>query len=187
MRIFLTGGTGFIGSHLVKRLCEEGHEVHCLVRESSEISLLQKLKCKIIKGDVTNKKSIIVGMKKCDWVVHLANIYSFWEPEKKLYRDVNVNGTKNLMEGALEAGVKKVIHISTVAVYGTPIDEVFNEKSKPGNKRYSEYARTKYEGDLIAFNLCKKKGLPLIVLYPGVVLGRDDVKVSGQYIKSIIN
>ena len=90
------------------------------------------------------------------------------------------------MECALEIGVKKVVHISTAGVYGKPDEQPFNEESTPGPLRFSEYFRTKYEGDRIAWDLYKKKGLPLVVIYPVCVLGAGDTKASGRYIKYLI-
>jgi dihydroflavonol-4-reductase len=117
----------------------------------------------------------------------LANIYSFWEPNKQVYTDVNVEGTRNVMEAALETGVSKVVHVSTVVTYGKPADCPFTEESPVGPVRFSEYARTKYEGDLIAWELYEKKGLPLVMIYPSGVLGPGDLKASGQYIQRLIH
>ena len=98
---------------------------------------------------------------------------------------MNVEGTRNVMESALEAGVSKVVHVSTAGVYGKPSDSPFTEGSEVGPRRFSEYTRTKYEGDLIAWGLFEKKGLPLVVLYPGAVLGPGDTKPTGRYIEDM--
>ena len=116
MRVFVTGGTGFVGKSTVRRLVEDGHEVHCLVRRSSHTRELEELGCQLAYGDVTDEASVLDGMRGCDWLVHLANIYSFWEPDKSVYRRVNVDGTRNVMEAALEEGVSKVVHVSTLVV-----------------------------------------------------------------------
>lgn len=125
-------------------------------------------------------------MKNCDWVINLANIYSFWERNRRNYTDVNVTGTRNVMEAALEAAVPKVVHISTLAVYGQPSDSPFTEESPVGPVRSTEYARTKYAGELAAWELFHKKGLPLVVIYPAAVLGPGDTKSTGQYIRALI-
>jgi dihydroflavonol-4-reductase len=91
------------------------------------------------------------------------------------------------MECALEAGVSKVVHVSTVAIYGKPSERPFNETSVAGPVRFSEYAQTKYEGDLIAWSLHEDKGLPLVMVYPGGVLGPGDPKATGQYIQNLID
>lgn len=187
MKTFITGATGFIGTHLVKRLAQTEHELYCLVRKTSKVQHLGELGATLITGDVTNRDSMLEGMKGCDWVINLANIYSFWEPNKQIYTDVSVEGTRNVMECALETGVSKVVHISTVVIYGKPADSPFTEASPVGPVRFSEYARTKYQGELIAWELYEKKGLPLVMIFPGGVLGPGDPKASGQYIKDLIN
>ncbi len=126
-------------------------------------------------------------MKGCDWVINLANIYSFWESNNKIYNDVNVEGNRNIMECALEIGISKVVHVSTGGIYGKPTDCPFIEESPVGPVRFSEYFQTKYEGDLIAWELFDKKGLPLVVVYPCAVLGPGDTKATGKYIKDLIN
>lgn len=187
MKVFITGATGFIGTHLVKRLAQTEHKLYCLVRETSNVHGLEELNTTLISGDVTHKDSVLEGMQGCNWVVHLANLYSFWEPDKQVYTDVNVEGTRNVLEGALETGISKVVHVSSVVTYGKPADRVFTEESPVGPVQFSEYARTKYEGDLIAWELYEKKGLPLIVIFPGCVLGPGDTKPSGQYIHRLIH
>lgn len=187
MKIFITGGTGFIGSNLLKRLLQSSHELYCLIRKPSRISEnLQKHGVKICLGDIADKESILKGTNGCDWVFHLAGLYSFWEPAKSIFKNINVNGTRNVMECALETKVSKVVHVSTVGIYGKPADCPFTEESKVGSTRFSEYFRTKYEGDLIVWDLNKTKGLPVVVVYPCSVLGAGDPKASGQYIMNLL-
>lgn len=186
MKIFITGATGFIGTYLVRRLAQTAHELCCLVRETSDVRELEDLGLSLVTGDVTDKDSVRAGMEGNDWVLHLANVYSFWEPDKQVYTDVNVKGTRNVMECALELGVAKVVHVSSIVVFGKPDQLPFNEDTPVGPERFSEYARTKYEGDLIAWDLYEKQGLPLVVIYPAGVLGPGDVKASGAYFRRLI-
>lgn len=188
MKIFITGATGFIGSHLVQRLLQSKHELNCLVRKNNlAANELKKLGVNIHFGDVTNKPSILPGMKGCDSVINIAGLYSFWEPDEKNYSAVNIDGTRNVMECAVEANIKKVVHISTAGVYGKPEDDPFNEKSSFGMVQISEYFRTKYEGERIAWDLFRTKALPLVVIYPVCVVGPGDTKASGRYIHDLIN
>lgn len=186
MKTFITGATGFIGTHVVRRLAQTEHQLRCLVRKTSNIRELEELGAILITGDVTNKNSLLEGMKGCDWVFNLANVYSFWEPNKQIYADVNVIGTRNVMECALETGVSKVVHVSTAAIYGKPSDCPFTEEIPVGPVRFSEYARTKYAGELIAWEFYEKKELPLVMIYPVAVLGPGDPKASSQYIMNLI-
>ncbi len=187
MNIFITGATGFIGIHLVKRLTQTGHELFCLARKTSDVRKLEEQGITLINGDVTDKDSLLEGMRGCQWVINLANLYSFWKPKKQIFSDVNIKGTLNVMECALETGVSKVVHVSTAGIYGKPADSPFTEESPVGPARFSEYFRTKYEGDLIAWELYEKRGLPLVMIYPTAVLGAGDPKATGQYIQNLIH
>jgi len=104
-------------------------------------------------------------------------------PDKQVYKAVNIEGVRNVMESALETGIKKVVHVSTVAVYGNATWPI-TEESQFGSYRPSRYAQTKYEGDLIALRMYEEKGLPLVVIYPSAVIGANDPKAAGRYIKN---
>jgi dihydroflavonol-4-reductase len=134
---------------------------------------------------VTDKQSLLAGMKGCEAVINLANVYTLWEPDTRIYTEVNVNGTRKVMEAALETGMAKVVHVSTCVTYGRPADVPFSEESPVGPERFSEYAETKYQGDLIAWELHRTKDLPLVMIYPAAVLGTGDFKASGQYIQGL--
>jgi len=185
MRLLLTGGTGFIGGHLVDLLADTDHEVVCLARRGSDTSRIERCGFPIRFGDVTDRRSVAEAMAGCDSVVNLANVYSMWERDKRVFQRVNVEGTRNVLGCALEAGAAKAVHVSTAAVYGVPKDRPFKEDSEPGPKRFSEYARTKYEAELVAWELFEKGGLPLVVISPGAVLGPGDTKPTGAYMRDL--
>ncbi|MFU8771749.1 MAG: NAD-dependent epimerase/dehydratase family protein [Anaerolineales bacterium] len=184
MNIFITGGTGFIGGYLVNLLSKTEHQLVCLARISSDISTLQDLGVKVVIGDILDKASLIKGMQGSDWVVNLASNFVFWVPNKTVYRDVNVQGTQNIMESALEVGISKIVHVSTQAVYGNAPWPI-TEDSDLGAYCPSEYAQTKREGDQIAWRMFHEKGLPLVMIYPGSVIGANDPKAPGRYLKNI--
>jgi dihydroflavonol-4-reductase len=125
-------------------------------------------------------------MDGCEVVIHLANIYDFWRLPKSEFRAVNVEGTRNVMEAALDAGVRKVVHVSTLCVYGNATDDPLTEQSVLGASCPSEYARTKLEGERLAWELHRTRGLPLVVVYPGAVTGAGDNKPSGRYIEALV-
>jgi len=186
MNIFITGATGFLGKELIKRLSKTEHGLRCLVRKTSDVAHLEASGAELIIGDVADKDSIRQGIAGCQWVIHLANIYSFWEPDKEIFARVNIEGTRNVMECAIEAGVAKVIHVSSCATYGCPKESPFTEESEPGAP-LSEYARTKRIGDEIVEKLRKERGLPAIIMLPGPILGAGDPKATGQYVSNLIN
>ncbi len=187
MKIFITGGTGFIGRYTTELLSKSGHQLKLLIRKTGNTSVLGKTKFTKVEGDLSDRKSLLEGMKDCDSVINIAAHYTFWEPDKSVYSEVNIEGTRNVMECALESGIKKIVHISTAGIYGKPMDDPFTEESQIGPIHYSEYFRTKYEAEKIVWDLFKKKGLPVIVIYPVCVLGAGDTKASGRYINDLIN
>jgi len=182
MKVFITGGTGFIGRHLVRRMAQTEHTIYCLARASSNIGELKKTGAHIIMGDVNDRALLAAGMHGCDWVFHLAGAYSWWSSDKTVYRKVNVDGTRNVMECALENNVSKVVHVSSIVVYGKPDASPLREETAPAQVRSSLYAQTKYEGEQMAWQLFREKKLPLVVVYPCAVLGGGDRKLSGETI-----
>jgi dihydroflavonol-4-reductase len=186
MKVFLTGATGFIGGQLVPRLLRDGHELRCLVRRAEAGRRLEALGAATVTGDVTDRGSIERALPGCDGVIHLANVYSFWERDRRIYARVNVEGTRHVMECALAAAVPRVVHISSCVGYGRPEDVPFTEASAPGPVRFSEYAETKYAGDRIAWELHERRGLPLVTILPGAVVGPGDTKTTGDYIRSLV-
>lgn len=185
MRVFVTGGTGFIGKHLVRRLTATGHEVVCLVRSTSDIRVLREAGVQIVYGDVRDYDAVVNGMAGCDRVVHLANLYEMWLPDWSEMEQVNVDGTRCVMQAAMQTGVQRVVYLSTVAVFGKPAEWPFCETSPRGLEVFSNYARSKRAAELVCREF-QAKGLPVVMLYPGIVLGAGDDKPSGQYIRDII-
>jgi nucleoside-diphosphate-sugar epimerase len=187
MKIFITGATGFIGKQVLEILKASKHESVCLVRKTNpSIEKLKSDGIAVFEGDVRDKSSIMMGMQGCDWVINLANVYAFWVPDKSVFEATNVEGTRNVMECAIETGVSKVIHVSSVVSFGKPSDLPITENSKPGPERFSLYAKTKYKGDQIALDLHHKRNLPLIMIYPVAVIGPGDPKASGEYVSSLV-
>lgn len=186
MNIFITGATGFVGSHLIKRLSQTDHQLTCLVRAKNDTRMLQGKKMEIAYGDVRDKDSIIRGMRGCQCLINLANVYSFWEPDPQIYFDVNVEGTRNVMECALDTDVPRVVHLSTYGAYG--VQEVcgFTEANEPNSNQTCKYSESKYLADQLVWELYRSQGLPVTVLYPANILGPGDDKATGRYIRNIV-
>lgn len=185
MRIFVTGATGFIGSRLAERLREAGHDLVCLVREGSDVGSLRRIDATLVQGDVTDRASLDAGMEGCDWMANLANLFEFWVPNREAFHEVNVEGTRNVMEAALDAGVAKVVHVSSAVVFGDAPWPV-SEGTEPGRRVFSRYAWSKREGDRVAWDLLRERGLPLVVVYPGAVIGPDDPKAAGRFLIRVL-
>lgn len=182
MRVFVTGGTGFIGRRLTQLLVEHGHDVRCLVRRASTPAFPVTPGVSAMAGDVHNHAALCRGMHGCDALVHLAGVYSMWERDKSVFRRVNVAGTRTVMTAALDSGVAKVIHVSTHLVFGHP-GHVLTEQTPLAGSHPSEYARTKAAGERVVRELQRRHGLPVIIVYPTGVLGGGDPKPQGHYLR----
>ncbi|UCG82178.1 MAG: NAD-dependent epimerase/dehydratase family protein [Dehalococcoidia bacterium] len=185
MKVFITGATGFIGTHVVRRLAETQHAVCCFVREKSDVREIEKIGATLVTGDLTDEDSLIVGMRGCDWLVNLAACTSYRQQDKQVHVDVNVGGTLNVLQAALQTGITKVVHISPATVYGAQHSQPFTEEAPLGSVPRGGHTTTKCTADMIAWHLYEKKGLPLVSVYPGYVIGPDDSKPSTFYRKSI--
>lgn len=166
-RVYVTGGTGFIGRVVVRRLLEQGAEVTCLVRPATEAGELERMGAKVVRGDVTEPATL--HLDGHDVLVHAAAWVGFGLPASKLplFRRTNVGGTENVLHAAERAKVAKVVHVSSVAALGETGGEPATEDTPRGDAYRSEYERTKTE----AHHLALKAALPIAVPMPGVVMG----------------
>jgi nucleoside-diphosphate-sugar epimerase len=177
MKVFVTGGTGFIGGEVVRQLRERGDEVTCLVRSPEKASRLADLGCEPARGDLSDDVAIRRGMEGRDAVIHAAAIYEVGIPASKrpaMY-DANVKGTERVLRAALEAKVPKVVHVSTVGVFGNTNRKVVDESYEhPGKEFTSYYEETKLESHRIAKRMTAEDGLPCVIVQPGGVYGPGD-------------
>src|SRR3989304_134100 len=116
--ILVTGGTGFIGSNLTQKLLAEGYNVTIFRRETSNLFGINGIDVEHQIGDVRDKESIRKAMEGCDTVFHTAATVSFWRKKRDLIYEVNVIGTRNVAEAALEVGVERLVYTSSVAAFG---------------------------------------------------------------------
>ena len=177
MKVFVTGGTGFIGGEVVRQLRARGDAVACLVRSPEKAGGLTGLGCEIVAGDLSDAGAIRAGMEGCDAVVHAAAMYEVGIPAKQhpaMY-EANVRGTEVVLRAALEAKVLKVIHVSTVGAFGNTHHEVVDETYEhPGKEFTSYYEETKLESHRIAKRMIAEEGLPCVIVQPGGVYGPGD-------------
>ena len=190
MKVFVTGGTGFIGGHLVRKLHERGDEVRALVRTPSKGAALQDLGCELIPGSLADADAIRAGMKGCDAVVHGAAVYEVGIPEdehRAMY-EANVVGTETVLRAALAAKVPRVVYISTVGAFGNTKGQVVDESYEhPGNGYTSYYEETKVEAHRIAKRLTADEGLPCVIVQPGGVYGPDDHSAIGRQLNQFLD
>jgi nucleoside-diphosphate-sugar epimerase len=175
MRVFLTGGTGLLGSHLASDLLDRGHQVVALCRPGSDASFLGDRGVTLVEGDVRQSPGDLVpGLSGCSHVVHGAALVYAGGSWAKI-RAVNVDGTVNVLRAAVEAGVGHAIHVSSVAVYGS-VEGPANE-STPLDADLSEgdlYARSKRQAEEAARSVERASGLRVSVVRPSAVYGERD-------------
>jgi len=179
----VTGATGFIGGHLAQRLVQEGHQVRCLVRASSDTSLLDKLDVEIATGDLTSARSLRRTTEGCDCVVHCGALVSDWATAEEIAR-VNVEGTRNLLEACADASVQRFVHFSTTDVYGHPGGAAIDETH--ASTRFANwYAQTKLEAEAEVRRVGQARSLDTVVLRPATVYGPRSTEVVGEIARAI--
>ncbi len=187
MKAYVTGATGFIGGHLVRRLVERGDIVKALIRDPAKGEPLKKLGVELVIGDILDKSSFENTMAGFDVLYHLGNVARWWLPQKSLFYKVNVEGTTSIFSEALRAQVPKVIYVSSLATAVERKGDMITEETEQIGKLSSNYSRSKCLGEKEAFRMCREEGLPLIVLNPGVVFGPGDLKQSGKTLIDFMN
>jgi dihydroflavonol-4-reductase len=189
MRIFLTGGTGFIGGEVARRLVARGDQVTALVRNPDRASSLKEIGCDLVQGELADRSAIADAVKGADGVIHCAAIYEVAIPEsaREPMRAANVDGTRNVLEAALEAGVSKAVYISTIAVFGDTQGEVVTEEDFKSDAKFGScYEETKAAAHEAALEI-GARGLPLVIVQPGGVYGPDDESAVGEVIRKFAN
>jgi nucleoside-diphosphate-sugar epimerase len=185
MRAFVTGGTGFIGGRLVQALRARGDEVVALVRSAENArGLSQDEGSELIEGDLSSVHAIRAGMEGCDAVFHVAAVYKVGIPksEHDAVYDANVRGTEHVLDCAVEAGVPKIVYVSTVGVFGNTHGEVVDETYERKDDGFlSWYEETKYRAHQIARDRIAN-GAPIVIVQPGGVYGPGDHSELGNMI-----
>lgn len=173
--VLVTGATGFIGSVLTRQLVAEGERVRILRRESSSLDLLDDVieEVDTAVGDVTHARSLYEAMTGIDQVYHVAAKVSFDRRDREALRRVNVDGTANVVNAALEAEVDRLVHTSSMAAFGRPVDAEapIDETTSWHNAAHrSAYARSKYRAEL-EIHRGIAEGLDAVIVNPSLVFG----------------
>lgn len=177
-KVLVTGGTGFLGAYILQELLEKGYAVRAL-RRSPKLpafippSVLGKVEW--VEGDVLDILSLQDAMEGMDVVVHSAAIVSFHRKDRARMYQVNVEGTANVVNMALEAGIRRLVHISSIAALGRTSDgrTVNEEKKWEENKNNTHYGRSKYKAELEVWR-AMAEGLNAVILNPSTILGYGD-------------
>ncbi|MSO41238.1 MAG: NAD-dependent epimerase/dehydratase family protein [Solirubrobacterales bacterium] len=171
----VTGGTGFIGSHLVRALARRGDELRLLLRERSDASPLEGIEFERVAGDIVDRDSVARAMKGVDRVFHVAGRTSLRRSARERVFEVNVEGTRNVLEAALRAGAERAVFTSSTAAIGPAQPGETADENQPysGGPLGIPYVDSKHEGELVATRVAAR-GLPVVIVNPSFVLGPDD-------------
>jgi nucleoside-diphosphate-sugar epimerase len=174
MKVLVTGGTGFTGGHLCRRLLNERVSVRALVRNFDSASGLNRMGVELAEGDLRDRKSLKRALTNIDVVYNVAAVYRQENVGRKELWDTNVEGTKNLLTAAIELGVSRFVHISTVGVHGNIENPPANENSpySPGD----HYQESKLQGELVALRYLDKGSIPITIIRPCGIYGPGDLR-----------
>ncbi|MBN2088576.1 NAD-dependent epimerase/dehydratase family protein [candidate division KSB1 bacterium] len=173
-KVLVTGATGFTGGHLAEELVNRGYAVRALALPNQNIEKLEKLGVEIIVGDLLKKETLIPAVEGVDTVYHIAAVYREQNVPHQLFFDVNVGGTKNLLEASRDAGVRRFVHCSTVGVQGEIKNPPADETAPYGPGDY--YQQSKVEGEKLALQFFKENKIEGVVFRPVGIYGPGDTR-----------
>ena len=178
MKVLITGVTGFLGSAVLRLLVNEGYDVRVLVRENSNMRNLEKIDVKVIKGDLQNTNSLKPAVHSCDQVFHVAADYRLWVPNPEQMYKTNIDGTRNLIRAATDAGVEKIVYTSSVATLGINKDGAPADETTPSSldDMIGTYKRSKFLAEQTVKNLITKESCPVTIVNPSTPVGPYDIK-----------
>lgn len=190
MKVLVTGGSGFVGSHVVRLLVEAGDDVRVLVRSTSSPENLEGMPVECVQGDLCDPGSLQRAVRGCQRVFHCAADYRLWTPRPAdLYR-ANVEGTDALLGACRAAGVERTVVTSSVAAVGLPKDGAPGDEDTPVALRdmIGHYKRSKFLGEQVAMRYAAQ-GDPVVVVNPSTPVGPGDLKptATGRIVTDFLN
>ncbi len=177
-KVLVTGATGFVGGHLTRRLIALGADVSILARKQSNSQVVEELKragANVFYGDVSDKESVFKAVANQEYVFHIAALFRQAKHPDSVYYDINVEGTRNVFDAALEYGVERVVHCSTVGVHSHIPKPPANEQEdyRPGDI----YQETKCEGEKVARSYIESGKVPGTIVRPAMIWGEGDMRM----------
>jgi dihydroflavonol-4-reductase len=190
MKVFLTGATGFVGSHVARAYVAEGAELRLLTRATSNRAAIENLKADLVVGDLRQPESLRTALRGCDALVHVAADYRLWVRDPKEMYAANIDGTRELLRIAREEGVAKVVYTSSVATMGFRGDGSIVDESTPVSLKdmIGVYKRSKFLGEQEAI-AATRAGQHVIILNPTTPIGAGDAKPTptGRIVVDFLN
>ena len=190
MKTLVTGTTGFLGAALLRELIADGRDVRVLVRPDADRSNIEGLDAEVVIGDVRDRDSLAAALQGCEVLYHAAAYYSLWSRDKRTMYDINVQGTRNILEAAMTENVRKVVYTSTVGCIGLWPDGRPADEQTPLDPAIlcNDYKLSKYQAEQAALEFAGR-GLPVVVVNPSAPVGPWDIKPTptGKLILDFIN
>lgn len=175
MKVFVTGGTGFIGANLVRLLLQKNYEVRVLIRPESNLENLKNLDIEKVEGCLTDS-NLYQSLKGCQVLFHCAAHYSLWQKDKPLLEQYNILGTRNILAAARQAGIERTIYTSSVAAIGVKPGVAVNEiYQSPVENLVGHYKKSKYWAEQEAHQAVKL-GQDIVIVNPSTPIGPWDIK-----------
>jgi dihydroflavonol-4-reductase len=190
MRVFVTGATGFVGSHVARALSRNGASLRLLTRPGSRTQHLEPLNAELVQGDLRTPEGLRTAMAGCEALVHVAADYRLWVRDPQSMYAANVAGTRELFRLARECGVRRVVYTSSVATMGFRTDGTIVDEDTPVSlaDMVGHYKRSKFlaEQEAIA---AARAGQPVMILNPTTPIGADDAKPTptGRIVVDFLN
>jgi nucleoside-diphosphate-sugar epimerase len=175
----VTGATGLVGYNIIAALIRRGRPVRALVRSVEKARQVLPEQCELFEGDITDKESFKLAMQGCSVVYHAAGIPEQWLPNPGTFQRVNVGGTQNAIDAALEQGVRRFVFTSTADVFYAPLGQEFDESTLDPRPLGTHYERSKQDADRRVADALQK-GLPAIFLHPAGVYGPGSADSPGN-------
>jgi len=189
MRLFLTGATGFVGSHIAALAAEQGADLRLLTRRSSNLSNLPK-NAELVQGDLREPSAFASALRGCDALIHVAADYRLWVPDPAEMYKANVEGTRELLRLAREAGVPRVVYTSSVATMGFRKDRSVVDEQTPvaESDMIGHYKRSKWMAEQVAIEAARA-GQEVVILNPTTPIGSMDTKPTptGRIVVDFLN
>jgi dihydroflavonol-4-reductase len=185
VKALVTGATGFIGAAVARCLVSRGVAVRVLMRPDSDLTNLEGLDAERVAGDLRDPASLRPAIAGCQQLYHVAAHYALWAPDPQIFYDINVTGTRHLMEAAGAAGVDRIVYTSTIGAIGLPPTGGLGTEETPVSihQMSGHYKRSKFQAEQEVLRLAQG-GLPVVIVNPSAPVGARDVKPTptGQII-----
>jgi nucleoside-diphosphate-sugar epimerase len=179
MRVLVTGATGLIGHAIARELISAGHTVRALVRDIERARSVAPAGAQLVGGDITEPASLAVACRDVDWVFHAAGMPEQWQADDTIFDRVNRQGSVNLMNAALAAGVKRVVYTSTMDVFAAPQGGTLVEDRIDPNPKPTAYERSKQAAER-EIEAVRALGLDVVFVNPGAVYGPSPVHIGAN-------